>query len=558
MLPEALNRPSVSRDHPALEAALVVVCAVVLMAVVSYPWVFRMRSAARIDSVDGQFAVWNVSWVARTLVVDPAHLLDANIFYPHRGTLAYSEMNIGAGLLALPVYWLTGNPVFAHNSAVLLAFIFSAAAAYYLGRYLTGDRWAASVAAICFAFSPFVFARTPQVQLMMTFGAPLTMLALHRMADRPTIPRGAAVGASVALQTLFCAYYGVFGVVLVGFGVAVLAIGRERWKSASYWAAVAASAVTAAVLILPLFLPFRQLQSTTGFGRGLAEARMWSSDWRSYLASSARAHAWLLRLIGRWKDVDFPGFVAVVFAAASVPLLWRSRDRQRELVALYLAIAFFFFWTSFGPNAGLYTVLYHAVPVFSFMRAPSRFALLVELAVAILAAFGVQQWRARSRHPVAVGATVVVLAVAELIVPLRFLRAPAPDPAYLALAAQQSGPLVELPIYTGGEIVKNTRYMFNSTAHWMPLVNGFSDYTPPDFLERAATLRSFPSPQAFALLQREGVRYAMVHLSFYDAGERAGIEQRLAGSEPYLRLIAVGADTRLFVVTGAPPADPSR
>ena len=32
-----------------------------------------------------------VAWVARTLVVDPINVYDANIFYPHRGTLAYSS-----------------------------------------------------------------------------------------------------------------------------------------------------------------------------------------------------------------------------------------------------------------------------------------------------------------------------------------------------------------------------------------------------------------------------------------------------------------------------------
>ena len=31
------------------------------------------------------------------------HVYDANIFYPHRGTLAYSENNLGAGAMAVPV-----------------------------------------------------------------------------------------------------------------------------------------------------------------------------------------------------------------------------------------------------------------------------------------------------------------------------------------------------------------------------------------------------------------------------------------------------------------------
>ena len=61
-------------------------------------------SVGRVDNGDGQLSIWNVAWVARTLAVDPLHVFDANIFYPHRNTLAYSENNLGAGVLA-PVGW---------------------------------------------------------------------------------------------------------------------------------------------------------------------------------------------------------------------------------------------------------------------------------------------------------------------------------------------------------------------------------------------------------------------------------------------------------------------
>jgi hypothetical protein len=93
----------------------------------TYPLVARLGSVGRVDSDDGRLSIWNVAWVARTLVVDPVHLFDANIFYPDRTTLAYSESNIGAGLLAVPVYWLSGgNPYAAHNFVVLVAFALSA------------------------------------------------------------------------------------------------------------------------------------------------------------------------------------------------------------------------------------------------------------------------------------------------------------------------------------------------------------------------------------------------------------------------------------------------
>src|SRR4030081_2540898 len=53
---------------------------------------------------DGQFSIWNIAWVARTIVKDPPHLFDANIFFPHRTTLAYSESNLLPGALGIPVY----------------------------------------------------------------------------------------------------------------------------------------------------------------------------------------------------------------------------------------------------------------------------------------------------------------------------------------------------------------------------------------------------------------------------------------------------------------------
>lgn len=92
------------------ERVLEALAAAVVTSLLLYPISRHPGSIARIDSSDGQFSLWNVAWVARTIVVDPRHLFDANIFYPHRGTLLYSEANLAAGVLAVPGYWATRNP----------------------------------------------------------------------------------------------------------------------------------------------------------------------------------------------------------------------------------------------------------------------------------------------------------------------------------------------------------------------------------------------------------------------------------------------------------------
>ena len=137
----------------------------------------------------------------------------------------------------MPAYWATRNPYAAINSAILLAFILSATGTYYLVRYLTHDRRAAAVSAIAFAFCPYVFAHTAHVQLLMTFGLPFTMLAFHRMADRPTAGRGAALGAAMAVQAVCCGYYGVFVILMVGFAFIVVATSRGLWIDHGYWTA---------------------------------------------------------------------------------------------------------------------------------------------------------------------------------------------------------------------------------------------------------------------------------------------------------------------------------
>jgi len=308
-----------SDDRPSggwREFTIVLLVAGVLTAALTYPLAFKLGSVGRVDAADGQFSIWNVAWVARTLVVDPLHVYDANIFYPHRGTLAYSEGNLGTGLLAIPAYWATRNPYAAHNSAVLLSFLVTAIGTYYLVRYLIGDRRAAAISAIGFAFCPHLFSHMAQVQVLMTLGIPFCMLAFHRAADRPTPGRGAVLGLAMAGQAICSGYYGIFVMLMVGFAVLVVAWNRSLWRGRSYWLAIGIGAVVAIAVVAPFFVPYAALQRTTGFRRTIADAANYSANWSAYVASASHAHAWVLRWLPRWTEVNFPGLVVSVFGLA--------------------------------------------------------------------------------------------------------------------------------------------------------------------------------------------------------------------------------------------------
>jgi len=536
------------------ELALLLVGFAALTITLTYPLASHLGTILyKFDTnLDGQFSVWNIAWVARTLVIDPVHVLDANIFYPHRWTLAYSETNLGAGALAVPVYWATRNPYAAHNFVLLLSFVLSATGMYYLVRYLVNDRRAAVVGAICFAYCPYVFAHLPHIQLLMTAGLPFSLLAFHRLADRPGAGRGAALGAIMGVQAFFCAYYAVFVMLMVGYAVVFVAVSRRLWRESRYWIAVAVAAGLSIVTALPILAVYLMLRRVTGFTRSVEAAGSFSADWRSYFASSAYAHAWILSLLHTWREVLFPGGVALVLGIGGVVAGWFGGRRDRELVALYGSMAILACWESFGPSAGLYRLTYATTPGFSFMRAPGRFGLVVSFALAVLAARATAHLLTRVSRPAWVATLLAVVAAAELAVPLQLTRVPPPEPAYQRLATLPYGPVIEMPVYSARFAFIRERYMLSSTIHWMPLVDAYSDYIPPDFVESVEVLGDFPTRAAFKQLERDHARYAVFHVDSYGTQGDA-LRARLIEFAPYLRRLYADDRIWLYEIVGVPP-----
>ena len=317
------------------------------------------------------------------------------------------------------------------------------------------------------------------------------------------------------------------------------------------WRALALGAVVAVAVVGPVFLPYAALQRTGQLDRSLAEAARWSADWRSYLASGSRAHSWLLGVLGEWKEVLFPGIVATLAGGAG--LFLAGRDGAREHFRLYGGLAGLALWASFRPTFGLYDVLYRVVPVFSLLHAPSRFGLVVGLAWGVLGGLALARLFRLTRHATALAAALVVISAAELAVRIDFAPVPRVSPAYRTLATLPPAPVVELPFYESRMFYpKHTIYMLGSTAHWMPMLNGYSDSYPDDFRDTAVAVAPFPYPPAFQALKARGVRYAMFHLDFYDAPTRAQVEGRLLEYAAYLKPLSIGADERLYEIVGAP------
>ena len=512
------------RFRGSVEATAVVLGGVILAGVFTLPYILHFNNAGRLDTNDGRWSIWVVSWVAHALTSDPRQLFNANIFYPHSNALAFSEGNIVEGVIGAPVWVLTNNPYTTHNFIFLFSFAQSFIATYYLVRHLTGDRRAAMIAGILYAYCPFAFARQAHIQLLMIGFLPWVMLAWHRFLDRTSIARAIELGIVMMLSGLACAYYGIFAGGMIAFASIWFAITRQRWNDRNYVGGVAIAAVVCIGSITPFFLPYLQMQESTGFERPLTG--QYSANIGAWLVSSAWSHRWWAPYLTAPSEVLFPGILAIVLGVWGARIALRSP--QRDIAIYYIGLALFTFWLTFGPKAGLYTALYYTVPVFSFLRAPSRAGIVVTLCLVVLAAPAMVALLKR-RHANLAAAALLLLATADVYrAPLRMREAPPLPNVYRTLASLPKGPVIELPFWaTSIEYHRHAEYMLASTAHWQPLINGYSDHIPQDFRDHAPTLVNFPSPESFAILQPMQARYAVFHLDLMAQPARDELIKRL-------------------------------
>jgi hypothetical protein len=506
-------------------------------------------------SGDAQYSVWNVAWVAHALLTDPLNTFNANIFYPHQGTLVYSEANLAAGVLGAPVYWLTGNAFATHNFVVLASFVLSGTATYYLIRYLVRDWRSAALGGITFAFSPYAFGHLPHIQLLMTAGIPASLLAFHHLVDGPTAGRGALLGLAMGAQALACAYYAIFVALIIGFATLLLAFQNGRFRQFAYWKAIAAAAVVSIAIVGPLFLEYWSLQRDTGFARTIDESRAFAATWASYRTAGAYAARWFTPSAEEGKDTLFPGFIALGLGIAGGLIGWRSGGRRRQHVVLYSAIGALALWLSFGPEGGLYALL-HPLPGFSFLRAPSRFGVVVILSLSVFASIALAGILRRRRAPLLV-AGLLAFAVAERAAWIPITPVPEIEPAYYALAKAPYGAVLDLPPLSESKIYRTsrTRFMIGSTVHWKPIVSAYSDHTPPEFIRKLPVLAAFPAGESLQLLHDDKVRYVVVHLEEYrrNPGAMERLEAGLEEAAPFLKEIFRDQENVVYELVGTLP-----
>jgi hypothetical protein len=508
---------------------------------------------SRNDNGDCQLNEWILAWIAHQLPRDPLSLYGANIFHPEPRTLAFSEPLLVPALLGAPLAWLGASPVLAYNLLLLFGLWATGLAGFFVAWRFTGDALAGLLGGCLLAFHPQTLTRLPHLQAHYAAFLVLALFFFDRLLGRARLRDAALLGACVALLSLTSGYWAALAA--AAFGAALLARAPEALADARRVAAgIALALVVAAAIALPPLLPYWHASREQGLVRSLDEATSFASEPSNYLATPARIHydAWSHRFFGSRGGAFFPGVTALFLAGAAVAGGgWRS-GRIRMLLAIALAG----FVLSLGPRTPVYALFHTLFPPMKGLRDPSRFGYLVLLAVGLLAPLGLAWLRARSarRGTLLASLAIVAVNVEALVAPMTYTRFEGFSPIYARVAAAPAGSvLAEFPFHGPAEIHRNAGYVLASTAHWKPLVNGYSGFTPPAFVQRAERLRGFPDDTAAGELRRLGVTHVAVHPARFREGRQAALLESLAGRAD-LELLETGpSDERLYLLKRTAP-----
>jgi hypothetical protein len=481
----------------------------------------------RNDDVYGN--AWAMAWVVHQAVRSPLHLFDANSFHPRPSSFAYTEPLLPIALQGAPLLLAGGSPVLAHNLVLLLSFPLAGLAMFLLVRDRTGSAVAALLAGLAWAFSAYRFQHLVHVQSLATQWLPLAVLFLLRALDTGR-GRDAALAALFALlQVLSSGYYAV----MTALGlVTVLVLEAPRAHRAGHLRpAIVALAVSALVALL-VFLPYGLVVSRQAaeLGRailkGPGEAAHWSASLATYVRPSDELYPTAivaaLALMALAHPLPRPhGAPGGRAGPGRDRVLARPQPRgQRVRVAV-------------RPRAPRPWALDPA-----HARPPGR-----PRVVRAGPARGRGRGGAGAGRPLGAGGARGGRRPSRRRAPSRrpaaLVPAASPIPASARwLASAPRGVVLELP-WDEDHLGDGGRYLYWSTAHWQPMVNGWGGFFPVAATALGVTGRHFPLGPTVREMRAAGVRYVVVHLPAVRPQQQAMLTFRRAvasGPRPRRRL----------------------
>jgi hypothetical protein len=528
---------------PRLGIAAAVACVTLyaLMALVClrpFPSVWKDRIAPSAE--DPLFNLWVLEWSAHQIRLGLPDLWDANIFYPTRGTLTFSDHLLGLAAEHAVLREVLPSPVASYNVLLFASFVLTGLAVAFVVRRGGASRTAAGLAGFLYTFSPFRISQLNHIQLLTAQWLPLTLWSWDRLLAKRR-PRDAALFLLFYLLNVTGGCYLAYMVHVPLLVILLVRLSRERRELLDRRSlrVLLPTMLAAAFALAAVFLPYVRVSRELGLARDAEEARKYGATLVSYV-SPARNALWFrpgvktflrrhfhhaIDPLFRTENSLFAGFLPTSLAILGLALAWRRlrerssllrwREGWREADPWELSLALSGLAAFALSFPIVYVPLMAVVPGLDGMRVPARWAIVVSLTVAWFAARGFDGLRERlpGRKKTAFAGIVALLLAAELAPRApRWVHLETPDrfpEVYRWIAGRPDiRAILELPVRPNST---ECAYMYFSTVHWKPLANGYSGYRPASHRALAERMRFLPDDAGLDLIQDLWLSHLVVH-----------------------------------------------
>ena len=204
---------------------------------------------------------------------------------------------------------------------------------------------------------------------------------------------------------------------------------------------------------------------------------------------------------------------------------WLRRTRLPQNLVLFVLLGMVGIVVALGAHTPYYRFLFKSFgDIFRAIRAPARGIVLFDIALAMLAAWGLSRI-SRGRERFARGGIVAVALLATCIeyraFPVEIHAYDAsPAPVYRWLAGRDlPGAVVEWPL---GAQARDFDYVLRQASHGKPIVNGTSGFFPPLYVRVQDRLRRHPIPDdAWDVLKATEATVGILHFDESDPLQRS-------------------------------------
>ncbi len=495
---------------PAVIAGLMVATTYILLALIAtYPLITIFNSAV-LGGGDTVQNIWNLWWIQRAMRegnVFPYYT--SMIYYPKGVSLAYHPLGLVNGWLGVLLQIGFGlNLVTTYNLIVLFTFVTSGLFTYLLVHRLTNNKMAAFVAGLIFTFSPFRMSRVffGNLEMFSSQFIPLSMLFFLRLFQTRQRRYALLTAISIALTFGISLYLGFGTIILVCiFLFLYLAIPdlkqltqRLRQEANNLFLLGSTTFILVLPFILPMVWNYSDFQDQSNQATA-SESN--SADLLSFVIPDNSTNPIFKRVIPHASQTIsniyaqfygnpaeksvFIGYITLIVVITTLFLPIRVPYRQNWFI-----IAGVFFILSLGSTLriGGQEIIAHLpyewlnkLPLLSFGRVPSRFAIFLMLAITVMSGYGLMAFAARYNKfrwftPI-IG---MLIFVEFLIIPIRVDARfeNVPEFYYQQMFPNDSGAILDIPIDLVGAQGPAGEYMLYQTIHQKPIIPGYISRTP--------------------------------------------------------------------------------